>query len=44
MHVVHIPKKISIHASAKEATLISNADGMTDDISIHASAKEATKE
>ena len=40
--IVHPVKKISIHASAKEATAV--AEVMEDDsvISIHASAKEAT--
>ena len=33
---------ISIHASAKEATLGEYHEGLTIDISIHASAKEAT--
>ena len=34
--------KVSIHASAREATAGWARDGLTDDVSIHASAREAT--
>ena len=42
--VLHIsaPRTVSIHASAREATMIKIGDTVIDKVSIHASAREAT--